>query len=217
MITPFIKNVNFFELAKFISLQKKSILPKEYKQIDYLESSGSQYIITNFVYDFGVGISDQPKYDISITCSCDSNKSSCGAYWGGERAFNLLGLNGVYHFYAYSNNSSIATNIPIGDTSHVWEYHDYSLYCDGVLLGTAGKQSPGGGLRAVYLFSMNNSNAPAEMGGIKRIYHFSAKSNDNAICDMYPCIRKSDNKPGMYDLITEQFFTNSGTGEFITG
>ena len=35
--------------------------------------------------------------------------------------------------------------------------------------------------------------------------------------DFYPVIRKSDNKPGMYDKISKHFFVNQGTGEFITG
>ena len=31
-----------------------------------------------------------------------------------------------------------------------------------------------------------------------------------------PAVRTSDSKPGLYDLITQNFYTNSGTGEFIT-
>lgn len=32
-----------------------------------------------------------------------------------------------------------------------------------------------------------------------------------------PCIRKSDNKPGMYDLVNNQFYVNQGTEEFLIG
>ena len=34
---------------------------------------------------------------------------------------------------------------------------------------------------------------------------------------MYPCIRKSDGAPGMYDIVNDVFYTNSGTGTFTTG
>ena len=34
--------------------------------------------------------------------------------------------------------------------------------------------------------------------------------------DLVPCIRISDSKPGMYDLVGRQFYTNAGTGEFLT-
>lgn len=192
-------------------------LPPEYKKVEYLESSGTQYIITNFVYDFGAGLSDQPKYDISIKCSSDGDSSICGATYGGERAFNLRGDNNNYRFYAYSNSSSVASSIPISLSPHKWEYLDYSLYCDENKLGDAGRASPGGGGRAIYLFAMNSGNSPAEMNGTKRIYNFTASRNNNMICNMTPCIRKSDSKPGMYDSISNAFFTNSGSGEFITG
>ena len=192
-------------------------LPAEYQQVEYLESSGTQYIITNFVYDFGAGAAWQDKYDVSIKCSSSDNYSICGAIYGGERAFNLTGDNNIYKFYAYSNGSSVATNIPVELTPHVWEYQDYSLYCDGALLGEAGKRSPGGGGRAIYLFAMNSGNSPVEMGGTKRIYSFSAKRNGNMLCNMVPCYRKNDGKPGMYDTVTGEFYTNSGTGEFLYG
>lgn len=218
MIIPFIKNVNFFELAKFMSFQKKSILPKEYKQVEYLESSGTQYIITPFVYDFGAPITDQSKYDIILIGSNVNGTSLCGANWGGsDRAFNLVGINKKFSFFMYSNNGVINTNIPVDSDIHTWKYVNYDLYCDDVFVGNSGKSSPGGGIRAIYLFAMNFNNAPVEMPGVKRISRFKVDKDNVSVCDMYPCIRKSDNKPGMYDLITEQFYTNSGTGEFITG
>lgn len=31
---------------------------------------------------------------------------------------------------------------------------------------------------------------------------------------LIPSVRNSDNKPGMYDLVTNTFFTNEGEGEF---
>lgn len=191
------------------------ILPLEYKQVEYLESTGTQYIITPFVYDFGVGISDQDKYDVSIKCSSSDNYSICGVRWNDDRAFNLTGDNDVYKFYAYSNSSSITTNIPVELTPHVWEYQDYSLYCDGILLGEAGRRSPGGGLRSIYLFARNYSDSPNDIGGTVRIYSFSAKRNGNMLCNMVPCYRKNDGKPGMYDMATGAFYTNSGTGEFL--
>ena len=45
---------------------------------------------------------------------------------------------------------------------------------------------------------------------------YSCKLYDGTaiVRDMIPCIRISDSKPGMYDLVGRQFYTNSGTGEF---
>ena len=35
--------------------------------------------------------------------------------------------------------------------------------------------------------------------------------------DLIPCYRKSDNEPGMYDIINNEFYTNAGTGTFDIG
>ena len=35
--------------------------------------------------------------------------------------------------------------------------------------------------------------------------------------DFVPALRASDSKPGLYDLVTDTFYTNSGTGEFSYG
>lgn len=41
--------------------------------------------------------------------------------------------------------------------------------------------------------------------------------NNILIRDMRPCVRISDNKPGMYDLVNDAFYTNAGPGEFTWG
>lgn len=41
--------------------------------------------------------------------------------------------------------------------------------------------------------------------------------DDNLLRDMIPCYRKSDNVIGMFDLVSQTFFTNAGTGVFTVG
>ena len=50
-----------------------------------------------------------------------------------------------------------------------------------------------------------------------RIYSLIIQAENVAIFCFIPCRRKSDNKPGMYDTVSGEFFTNQGTGEFICG
>ena len=49
------------------------------------------------------------------------------------------------------------------------------------------------------------------------VYLKITDENGIVVRDMVPCYRKSDNKPGMYDLVTGTFFVNQGTGEFTVG
>ena len=54
-------------------------------------------------------------------------------------------------------------------------------------------------------------------GMITRIYSFVIKDNANTLFNGIPAKRNSDNAIGMYDTVTQTFFTNSGTGTFIAG
>lgn len=51
----------------------------------------------------------------------------------------------------------------------------------------------------------------------RRWYYFRINDGDTALRNYIPCYRKSDNKPGMYDTVTNQFFASSGTEEFTAG
>lgn len=66
------------------------------------------------------------------------------------------------------------------------------------------------------------------MGGLNRdgnatlkpkliIYSWKFYQDNVLIRDFIPCYRKSDNEIGLYDLVTETFYTNKGTGTFLKG
>ncbi len=50
-----------------------------------------------------------------------------------------------------------------------------------------------------------------------RIYYFAIYNNGNKVRNMIPAQRNSDGAIGMYDTVTNTFFTNVGTGTFTTG
>lgn len=50
-----------------------------------------------------------------------------------------------------------------------------------------------------------------------KIYKFKIYDSEVLVRDFIPVLRKSDSKPGMYDLVSGQFFVNQGTGEFSYG
>lgn len=68
------------------------------------------------------------------------------------------------------------------------------------------------------LFTMNdkgnvNTNAiPVNC----RIYEYIVERDGVEIQHLIPCIRNSDNTVCMYDLVSKTFFTNNGTGDFLT-
>lgn len=69
-------------------------------------------------------------------------------------------------------------------------------------------------------FSLFRSNwAGSSSTGLVKIYGATIKEsiNGKTTLDLVPCYRILDNKPGMYDLVTNTFYTNVGTGEFTVG
>lgn len=53
--------------------------------------------------------------------------------------------------------------------------------------------------------------------GKMRFFSFVLYDNNEEVLNLFPCYRKSDGKPGMYDIVNRRFYTNDGTGEFIVG
>lgn len=220
MIIPFIKNINFYELLKFIKLNESSEFNKDYIPVDYLQSDGNQYIITPFYYDQGWPADRYPLYHIKCKACINDNYS----IFGRHQLFNLTGSSGKLRFYGYQETQRITTDIDIGNTLNEWELRDKNLYCNGLIQNETPDYFDiwgGSGVgEYIYLFCRNYGAEPDDNGGICKISNFyvSAKNPNTGtiteICDLVACIRKSDNKPGMYDKVSQIFLTNQGAGEF---
>ena len=156
----------------------------------------------------------------------DKNKRSNGS---GNVGFGYYDYDG-FTFEEQSWNNPIAKNILIfgknwldgysfpngfyNTVRHI-ELVGNNLYVDGELFSTyeriedkiASNSLLLGAYRNNYGTILNNSGII--MGQMQFSY-------DNEILfNGIPCYRKSDNKPGLYDTVTKEFYTNQGTGEFL--
>ena len=69
----------------------------------------------------------------------------------------------------------------------------------------------------MYLLSEHYKGTPLT-SGIRTVKSFKYwDKDDNLLRDMIPCYRKSDNVIGMFDKVSQTFFTNAGTGTFTKG
>lgn len=68
--------------------------------------------------------------------------------------------------------------------------------------------------RSFYLF---NDNSPTSSISATLKLTYCKIEQDSSIYEFIPCYRKEDNVAGMYDLVSGEFYTNAGTGEFIVG
>lgn len=205
------------------------VLPAAYQQVAYIEGTGTQYINT------GVYLSVNTlamQADIRLTSNAYANSG----------ALIFGGINSsISRFYAMiiSENDSASkqkradmglgngwwTDSAAADTTnrHVYKVDMNSLkvYKDGVSKGktsSAAFSKKTDSALWLGLFAGLNSSGNLTPNKIKGcLYSAKIWQANTLIHDYYPCYRKSDNKPGLYDIIANTFLTNAGTGDFNVG
>lgn len=177
-------------------------LPSEYQQVEYLESTGTQYIDTN------VSVTDDNYIKTTFYVINESNNVICGSSL--ENGYGLNYIGGQYgtslNFRMLKSNGMCNITTTVGKHT-AFISNDKVIFDNLVYDWNADNNNYGGTL---LLFAGGYA---ARQFGKNRIYRFEII--DKII--LIPCYRKSDHVAGMYDLVSGQFFTNSGTGEFITG
>lgn len=226
MIIPFIKNINFFELAKFMSLQKKSALPKEYVQIEYL---GATFIGDKFPY---IILDWHPtgKCGFKIRCSQTGRGTIFGKFnWSWQNYIALsagyIDYNERYQFYYSPEENWVPGNLTNSGT------YDVSLTTGGLFSfgGNTHQFTPidQSGDWNMFLFLANNgSGTPIGYASYQAntvfFYYFKGYELDETTnkdvlkCDLIPVKRVADNKPGMYDFVSKQFYTSAESGVDFT-
>ena len=199
------------------------ILPLGYTAVEYIEGTGTQWIDTNFHtnQDSGIYLDAQlTEIPESITdggplyfCGCINNNFGIGIR-SSSGNFAFMRKPGV----GITDNSD--TNIAIDTKRRVFKnnfLNDHYFTFD-----TQSKDAPNAifsnnyGIaifRTTYGRQGNYYNTPAKA----KIYRLKISQDTEIIADVYPAKRDSDGVVGMYDIISNTFFTNSGTGSFIAG
>lgn len=186
-------------------------LPNEYQEVAYLESTGAQYI------DSGIVGGDGITTNISVyRTATSSNECFCGAYDGSHRLWLAYTFGG--NWYRGYNNAAgaMVASTPIEEwvTIKISTNNDAVTYNINDVDYSANYTKGFSAVNNVFLFAMGTNNG-ANYWGRCRMAYCNLYDNNAIVRAFIPCYRKSDGKPGMYDLITETFFTNQGTSEFL--
>lgn len=178
------------------------ILPDGYTQLEYIQSSGTQYIDTKFNPNQNSGI--------EVKAYFDANKSVYGDY----HCMNLTaGSSGGYFYYSPSGGTSAKGNWK--NAIHVFKQDKNLCYVDGELhhtfAATTFQQST-----SIYLFGRNDGGILGDAGGTVKIYYCKIYDNDTLIRNYIPC-KNQNGEIGLYDLVNGMFYGNAGTGAFTAG
>lgn len=183
-------------------------LPVGYTKVEYIQSSGTQYIDTGF----------KPNQDtrISITVDFPSSGHTAWLYGGrtsaGSNSFGFLCLSsGAYRFDYASSNKELTTK-PTG--IFTIDSDKNKCYINGELAATVTYTTFSSPVN-MYIFN-NNNNGSLSGGSSAKLYNCSVYDNGVLIRHFIPC-KNPDGAVGLYDTIGKQFYANAGTGEFTAG
>lgn len=183
------------------------VIPKGFKELEYLESTGTQWINTGILY---YGTKDDEHVEIEFEPKKDADN-----FFGGGGASNMIRISaqsGTIRI-KYGSNALIGGALIEGVNKAVVDEHKF--YCNNKLTNNMSAftlSTP----RYLTLFGFSSDAAPTMTvaAAEAKIYRFSMIYNGFET-ELIPLLRESDNKPGMYDVINDVFKVNDGDGEFL--
>ena len=199
-------------------------LPAGYKRCEYIEGTGTQFI------DLGsIPIGKKTGFRIRLNITSGTGGNAFGGFVPNTGNFAYLGIRkGVAGFFTsnYSNNIPVAYfgNIPYGtDIEYAYKYDNvrslFSIQTNGIEIGTSRAFTMPNSSFALFSFKDPNGiirSAAAEVAKMK-LMPFEVFSGENIQAKLLPCIRLEDQSSGMYDIVSDTFFGNVGTGSFVAG
>lgn len=187
-------------------------LPNGYTRLAYIQSSGTQYVDVGFIPDNNTRV----VMDADIVGTPTSNSTLFGARTDATiDAYALIWYYTGSYFRSFYNNqytTSVTWSVPvngrriydksketttIGGTSQ--SYTNAEFQCDYNLL----------------LLALNLAGTAGWFANAK-LYSCGVYDNGVRIRFFIPCMN-AEGEVGLYDLVTEEFYGNAGSGTFIAG
>ena len=191
-------------------------LPSNYQRVEYLESTGKQYIDTGLKLNKNSGYYIDFVPEENITSTKAPNYINAGGAGGDINTRVGISVyptktNGELQFFNYKIDPKISKNnrAKMSIINKTVTYNDGST----VLLNNVNVEETSNSL---IIFAAHTE--PIERFSNMKLYNLKIYNLNEVIRNYIPCYRKSDNVKGLYDLIEGGFYKNLGNGDdFIAG
>ena len=197
-----------------MGVQQHGGLPAGYQEVEYIESTGTQWI------DTGIKLSNNSNVEINAKLTATTKRKSYylfGSSLDQKRYMIAVGSNTDKYLADFKNSSyRINSSVSAFDSVfHIHKINNLNYYIDNILQGSRTSLNFSNTENA-YLFDVRGRSTDSSVGvQAWQIKYCKIYDNDTLVRNFIPCYRKSDNKPGLYDTVTKEFYTNQGTGEFL--
>ena len=186
-------------------------LPETYQQVEYIESTGTQYIDTGYIPVQGFSLEMD---NVSINHTENPLGALFSAGTGNYMVIFLCGTTYGRYYYEYFQTGT-ANEIPVFSLNKASIKVDSNgvLFINNTQYSVGHYTAPVNSSLNIFRQVKNDTRYIKAKVGIIKIY----TENNILVRNFIPCYRKSDNEIGMYDAINDVFYTNSGTGTFLKG
>ena len=181
-------------------------LPTGYTQVEYIETTGTQYIDTGFkpnqntrvVVDFRASAAN--RHVFGARTSFPNN--SFVLFWVSNASYCIQVNNSTFNGGSFDTSARCTVDMTAS-----------AFKINGVTKATYSVSAFQTAYN-LYIASCTNSSESENMPG--RYYSCQVYDNGRLIRDYVPCVDASG-EAGMFDLVNSRFYRNAGTGSFIAG
>ena len=184
--------------------------------VEYLESSGTQYIDTGIKGKSGISA----KTKVNYTYLSGSTSHAIGGEYTTNTScyFGMVRANG--HFTYLYKNSVVETNTTLSintdyDIDITLNNGNQRFVINGNVVSTGTVSGDFTATNNLFLYAINSVNG-ADVYGSLKMYYMQIWDNGTLVRDMIPC--KDENNVGfLFDRATHTAYLNAGTGSFTFG
>ena len=189
-------------------------LPSGYKQLEYIEATGNQWVDTGFTPNQDTRIVlDFAATTLTVTDGVKSNCLVGSRENTSSRAFALNITTEGYYRFGY-NKSSPTTTAAADTNRHTADMNKNVLSLDGAVIYTA-TYATFSGYASVYIGQIHATSNNYYKGYVQ-IFACQIYNNGTLVRDFVPC-QNADGAIGLWDAVSLKFYGNAGTGTFVAG
>lgn len=201
-------------------VEGEPLLPEGYIGLDFIESTGTQYINT------GIKCAS----NVTMQANLYNARSASKHFMGARTAYqqNALGLSFQVESgsegYCVAWGSKVIQKLlgrslteGVGDRFHDFTFGGQYLIMDGRFGNSAIADQSFASDLDIYAFTVNNGGTPHNQMSAIRIAGLKMYRNGSLVRDYIPVMPTNSLAPGLYDLQNDVFYGNGGTGQFLAG
>lgn len=178
-------------------------IPSAYQEVDYVQSDGTQWIVTDVVPN---NTRTQIEFQyLDYRSGKDNHMCAC---WGtsSQRYYvAVISSQGAFRLATKTNDQRATMARDFNWHEFDFNNASHQVLWDGVVRATDNNFALSGSTATLKIFSMGANTKYAAIG---RIRYIKCTDNDSGdvVGEFIPCVRKADNIAGFYDTVAKKFY-----------